>query len=438
MAKPPSKSRPTEATPASLYFAQIDEAENTTTAAGNQTTGVGTNSVSDGGGTWTPERRRQIRAELEQSMERLTAKMRHLQPRQREIKDANIDTAETASLSITPAENVESIADTIASTLAKDCPRIASRPIANLLGAARGAKQIKISALSPPRNTSHEPINSHGFHNLRTFGAVMAGSATSARVPAKEAIVLAASERTRTSENATVRREIESTFSEVERPTNGGSQQVCTDGTSMPVVKLTVENLNTHQSEYGATTRKAQPVSERAEKDSESGAASITVDVVAGSQQIQPTIETRTLQVCTADLNFASIPCDADTRLQKFHVVNRENFSIGDIGWFPILRPSVCPSFWDIQTQFGYVSGKAYPAVIIDTPKDSIFVLLITTAGGKGLKCKPESLQQRSARVVTERGPVASGDALPQVGKSLLPNTLLRVTENSRYQPEVE
>jgi hypothetical protein len=260
-------------------------------------------------------------------------------------------------------------------------------------------------------------------------------SLTSARVPAGETTLLATSEQSRRAANASADSESRLGVSEARRPTNGRLQHGSTDCASMPVLELTVDNLNTQQLQFKNTDWRTQALSERAEKDNESCGMSTTNNVVASAQPMQPSMETWTVHVHTADLTFATIPCAADARLQDFHAANRKHFSVGDIGWFPILRPSVCPSIADIQTQFDYVSGKPYPAVIVNMPEDSMIVLLITTAGGTGLKRKPESVQKRSVSVVAECGPVSFRDAIPGVGKSLLPNTLLKVKDDSMYRP---
>jgi hypothetical protein len=105
--------------------------------------------------------------------------------------------------------------------------------------------------------------------------------------------------------------------------------------------------------------------------------------------------------------------------------VSKDQFKLSDIGWFPILRPSLSMSFSDIQTEFGNISAKAYPALIVEIREDCMLGLVISTAGGHGLGRKPESIRNRSTYVIGKR---FRSFTSPTYGASLLPRISLNVT----------
>ncbi|KAI4906203.1 hypothetical protein J4E90_010786 [Alternaria incomplexa] len=115
--------------------------------------------------------------------------------------------------------------------------------------------------------------------------------------------------------------------------------------------------------------------------------------------------------------------------------VPQENFSVGDIGWFPVLRPSLSVSSSDIHTEFGYICAKSYPVVIVEYLDDCMLGLIISTSHGNGLRLKGESVRDRSVPVVDQssRFPVPDPS---NWGADLSPRQTIRVENlNGQYRP---
>ncbi|KAI4942377.1 hypothetical protein J4E86_010180 [Alternaria arbusti] len=106
--------------------------------------------------------------------------------------------------------------------------------------------------------------------------------------------------------------------------------------------------------------------------------------------------------------------------------VPQDNFSIGDIGWFPVLRPSLSVSSSDIHTEFGYICAKSYPVIIVEYLDDCMLGLIISTSHGNGLRLKGESIRHRSVPVVDQSSSSPVPDQ-PSWGADLSPRQTIRV-----------
>ena len=108
------------------------------------------------------------------------------------------------------------------------------------------------------------------------------------------------------------------------------------------------------------------------------------------------------------------------------------DFEIGDIGWFPVLRPTLSTSSSDIHTEFGYICAKAYPLIIVEKLDDCMIGLIISTSGGSGLSRKGTSIKSRSVPIFHESyGHFTS----PELGTDLFPRQKIRVDKQSGYRP---
>jgi len=115
--------------------------------------------------------------------------------------------------------------------------------------------------------------------------------------------------------------------------------------------------------------------------------------------------------------------------------VPQDNFSIGDIGWFPVLRPSLSVSSSDIHTEFGYICAKSYPVIIVEYLDDCMLGLIISTSHGNGLRLKGESIRHRSVPVVDQSSSSPVPDQ-PSWGAYLSPRQTIRVENlNGQYRP---
>ena len=107
-------------------------------------------------------------------------------------------------------------------------------------------------------------------------------------------------------------------------------------------------------------------------------------------------------------------------------------FSLGDIGWFPVLRPTLRTSSSDIHTQFGYICAKSYPVIIVEKLDDGMIGLIVSTSGGSGLSRKGTSIKSRSVPIVHES---YSSSTSSDWGTNLYPRKALRVDKNGEYSP---
>lgn len=156
----------------------------------------------------------------------------------------------------------------------------------------------------------------------------------------------------------------------------------------------------------------------------------------SSSMSLPPPIKTRTIQVDTAGLPptvkpSTSYPHFVD-RSRTPTKIDPSSVSIGDITWYPILRPSVYSTTDDISTEFGLISAKYYPVIIVAKEPDSMIGLPISTAGGRGLGSKPDSIRQRSTYV---RSGWNLGQTPAIAGSVLKPQCVLTVSGASAYQP---
>jgi hypothetical protein len=107
-------------------------------------------------------------------------------------------------------------------------------------------------------------------------------------------------------------------------------------------------------------------------------------------------------------------------------------FHVGDIGWFPVLRPTVSESSSDIHTTFGYICAKSYPLLIVEKLDDCMLGLIISTSGGSGLTRKGPSVKSRSVPIVNEWSRYST---LSDWGASLHPRQKLWVDKKGEYSP---
>ena len=111
--------------------------------------------------------------------------------------------------------------------------------------------------------------------------------------------------------------------------------------------------------------------------------------VDTASRRIVPDTKTQTA-IVKLDEKLSRIQlCTPQTQYTDVKRMERRQFEIGDIGWFPVLRPSVAGSPSDIQTEFGNICAKSYPLIIVEKFNDCMIGLIINTAGGNGLSMKP-------------------------------------------------
>lgn len=115
--------------------------------------------------------------------------------------------------------------------------------------------------------------------------------------------------------------------------------------------------------------------------------------------------------------------------------VRRHSFNIGDIGWFPVLRPSLSVSSSDIHTAFGYICAKSYPLIIVEKLDNCMLGLIISTSNGNGLRLKDYSIREQSVPVVDQSSssPVPHP---PNWGAGLYPRQTVWVEHRSgEYHP---
>ncbi|RYN37675.1 hypothetical protein AA0114_g11509 [Alternaria tenuissima] len=169
--------------------------------------------------------------------------------------------------------------------------------------------------------------------------------------------------------------------------------------------------------------------------------ADIPPEVKAAAKEIKArkasnvvaTVPKSTTAITKVDKTLSSITLCA-TRKQYANVKNveRTKFVVGDIGWFPILRPSVSKSSFDIYTEFGYICAKSYPLIIVETLEDCMLGLVISTSNGNGLRLKCDAVKSRSALLVNE---TSRNSTFSDWGQELIPRKMLRVKGSSDYSP---
>ncbi|KAI4664535.1 uncharacterized protein J4E88_010679 [Alternaria novae-zelandiae] len=156
----------------------------------------------------------------------------------------------------------------------------------------------------------------------------------------------------------------------------------------------------------------------------------IEVDTMSGTAIPAPKSVTAVVKL---DQQFSSIQiCSPQKSFQDVERIKRRKFEVGDIGWFPVLRPSMVESPSDIHTEFGYICAKNYPLIIVEKLRDCMLGLLINTSGGKGLSKKGPSVMNRSVPIV--KYPLR--DSPPSLwGHELYPKQVLNVQMYSNYTP---
>lgn len=154
--------------------------------------------------------------------------------------------------------------------------------------------------------------------------------------------------------------------------------------------------------------------------------ASTTSDVVA-------TVPRSTTATIKVDKTLSSITlCAPKKQYANVESVEQTEFAIGDIGWFPILRPSLSESSSDIHTEFGYICAKSYPLIVVEMLEDCMLGLIISTSNGNGLRLKCASVKSRSALLLTKSSQKPSFSGW---GEELHPRTWVRVKGSSEYSP---
>lgn len=165
------------------------------------------------------------------------------------------------------------------------------------------------------------------------------------------------------------------------------------------------------------------PEVKAAAKDFQASAAS---DVVA-------TVPRSTTATIKVDKTLSSITlCAPKKQYTNVESVEQTEFTIGDIGWFPILRPSLSESSSDIHTEFGYICAKSYPLIVVEMLEDCMLGLIISTSNGNGLRLKCASVKSRSTLLLTE---LSQKPSFSDWGEELHPRKWLRVKSSSEYSP---
>jgi hypothetical protein len=88
------------------------------------------------------------------------------------------------------------------------------------------------------------------------------------------------------------------------------------------------------------------------------------------------------------------------TGLMQYSKERHDRFNVGDIGWYPVLRPSTKPCIEDICMEYGFICAKKYPIIIVDRLDDCMIGLIISTGQGCGLNYKRDSVRDRSVHVL--------------------------------------
>ncbi|CAI9637870.1 unnamed protein product [Alternaria burnsii] len=196
---------------------------------------------------------------------------------------------------------------------------------------------------------------------------------------------------------------------------------VTTATTASDVVTVEPITVSTAQVEVA----KIPPDVKAAAKDFQTSAA---LDVVA----TVPRSMTATIKV-DKGLSDISI-CLPRRQYTDVKGVEKDEFKIGDIGWFPVLRPSLSASPTDIHTEFGYICAKSYPLIVINKLEDCMIGLIISTSNGNGLRLKSSSVKRRSVPVVSKSAHISCSS---DWGQDLHPRKMLRVESSSGYIPPI-
>ncbi|KAI4667546.1 uncharacterized protein J4E79_002235 [Alternaria viburni] len=162
----------------------------------------------------------------------------------------------------------------------------------------------------------------------------------------------------------------------------------------------------------------------------EAAGKDVTVDEASGAIFPRPKSVTA---IVTVDQQLSKIQlCSPQKHYTDVQRMRRRDFKVGDIGWFPVLRPSLAESPSDIHTQYGYICAKSYPLIIVEMFQDCMLGLIISTANRTGLNNKDRSIVNRSVPIITYMSPNPTSS---DWGHSLYPRQRLRANRSGRYQP---
>ncbi|KAI4676878.1 hypothetical protein J4E81_011027 [Alternaria sp. BMP 2799] len=117
---------------------------------------------------------------------------------------------------------------------------------------------------------------------------------------------------------------------------------------------------------------------------------------------------------------------------QNVRGIDPNAISVGDIGWAPLPRMAATTRATHIPSQYGQIIIKVYPFIIVKKMADCMIGVVISSAGGNGLRYKQDSLRARSTCVVEEgcRGPTNVS-----YGWAMGPRLDLEVDGTSAYKP---
>lgn len=120
-------------------------------------------------------------------------------------------------------------------------------------------------------------------------------------------------------------------------------------------------------------------------------------------------------------------------RYKSVRNVDPKTISVGDIGWAPLPRMALSSSTnKTIPSEYGKVSIKVYPFIIVKKLDDCMLGVVISTARGQGLKTKSASVRQRSCYVT---GPNFKGFDDPPFGWAMSPRCQNLVVAGTDYEP---
>ncbi|KAI4942455.1 hypothetical protein J4E91_010052 [Alternaria rosae] len=167
----------------------------------------------------------------------------------------------------------------------------------------------------------------------------------------------------------------------------------------------------------------------------------VTSDVVVAAKDVfgnaasdvaTPVLTSKTALVKVDEKLSKIILCPQQKQYSNVKRIEPDVLSIGDIAWFPVLRPTLFASPSDIHTEFGYICAKSYPIIIVEKLDDCMIGLIISTSGGNGLNRKGTSIKSRSVPIIHES---YSNLTSSEWGTDVYPKRLLRVDRNGEYSP---
>ncbi|KAH6851480.1 hypothetical protein BKA58DRAFT_450659, partial [Alternaria rosae] len=160
----------------------------------------------------------------------------------------------------------------------------------------------------------------------------------------------------------------------------------------------------------------------------------VTKDVpgTAASDVATPVLTSKTALVKVDEKLSKIILCPQQKQYSNVKRIEPDALSVGDIGWFPVLRPTLFASSSDIHTEFGYICAKSYPIIIVEKLDDCMVGLIISTSGGSGLNRKGPSIKSRSVPIVHE---LYRHSTSLEWGTNMYPKRMLRVDRHGEYNP---